>query len=105
MWRAGEPLNARGVGARGWELFQQKAWTDDGKWTLKHALAKAGSTVRRVRDGILKLGDAELPKTLFYHYVDGIASALDKARALARADFIDMRTIAFPPSAMEQIHA
>jgi hypothetical protein len=103
MWRAGEPLNARGVAARGWEQFLQKAWTDDGKWTERHALAKAGSTVRRVRDGILKLGDTELPKTMYYHYVDGTASEIDLARALARVDFIDMRTIAFPP--MEHIDA
>jgi hypothetical protein len=76
---AGHPLTARGVAGRGWELFAERAYLGDGEWSDKDALAKASSTVRRIREGRVKL-EAALPAA--QKFFKSQANKLDHVRQL-----------------------
>ena len=58
-WAANEPLEVQPLADQAWLLFIGRAWLEDQKWSLGDALAKARSTIRRLRDGTIAL-DAEL---------------------------------------------
>src|SRR5215208_844551 len=60
--KAGEPLSADAIAALGWSYFTDRtdgADLADGKWTERHALHKARGTVRRLRNGAVKLRQVE----------------------------------------------
>ena len=45
------------MAGRGWELFEERAWNGDGKYSFdKQAMQKARATIRRINDGRVELG-------------------------------------------------
>ena len=77
IWRAANEidggdtaLTGPAVASRGWELFEERAWNGDGKYSYeKHALSKAQLLLRRVNDGRVKLN--AVPEASPTHAVDG----------------------------------
>jgi hypothetical protein len=55
IYANGDALTPQGIAPRGWELFVARAWLQDGKYQMRHALEKARALVRRVKDGRIKL--------------------------------------------------
>ena len=91
---SGVPLEMRSVSDRGWELFQQRAWLGDGKWTYKRALAKAASTIRRIRDGRLKL-EPGIAKANCFSFADVTRMPLKELRSRLRVQSIERITTMF----------
>ena len=74
IWRAASEidggdaaLTAQAVAGRGWELFEERAWNGDGKYSFeKHALSKAQLLLRRVNDGRVKLNAVPEASPTYY---------------------------------------
>jgi hypothetical protein len=56
------PLTAQAVAGRGWELFEERAWNGDAKYSFdKQAMVKARLLIRRLNDGRIELGGKTSP--------------------------------------------
>ena len=66
MWSVHEPLEVQPLADQAWLLFIGRAWLEDQKWSLGDAIDKARSTVRRIRDGTIKLDEELADIELFF---------------------------------------
>lgn len=80
-YNANEPLEARGIAGRGWEIFIERASLSDGEWTFRDALGKAGSTIRRIRSGALKIS-RDLAQAETFFFADDPATSVQQLRKL-----------------------
>jgi hypothetical protein len=88
IYRAGAEISAtdgaltvQAVAARGWELFKERAWLDDGEWRFEEALGKARLLLRRLNDGRIGFGDLRRAVPHFpEHAADPAAAERDELR-------------------------
>src|SRR6476660_5129914 len=74
MHSANEALEVHSLANEAWLLFIGRAWLEDQKWSLGDAIDKARSTIRRLRDGTIKLEEEINEADPFF--------ASDKSRAV-----------------------
>ena len=83
----GDALTAQAVADRGWELFEERAWNGDAKYSFdKQAMEKARLLIRRINDGRVELGGSTAAATPTYvsNGVKPITDKRDKLRARFR---------------------
>jgi hypothetical protein len=81
-------LTAQAVAGRGWELFEERAWNGDARYSLeKQAMEKARLLIRRINDGRVELGGSKVAAKPTY--TSNGVRPIDDKRSKLRARFCE----------------